>query len=396
MDSNALRIFSDIVEEIAEQGTFKAERVLVTPQSSSIDTTMVEGAINMCANNYLGLCNDPDVIAAAKASYDEWGYGLSSVRFICGTQAIHKELEATISRFLGMDDAILYSSCFDANTGLFETLLGDEDAIISDELNHASIIDGVRLCKASRWKYKNNDMAELEKCLKEAQEKGCRIKAIVTDGVFSMDGTIANLVGVCDLADKYDAIVIVDDSHGVGVIGDGLRGAHEHCGVIERIDVLTGTLGKALGGSSGGYTSGKKAIIDILRQRSRTYLFSNSLSPIIASASLTVLDMISKSDDLAARLKENTMYFRKGLADIGYDVLPGTHPIVPIMTYDEIASQKLAEKMLEKNVYVIGFFFPVVQRGKARVRTQVSAAHTKEQLDYVLNAFKEAKEELGI
>ena len=388
--------WANVAQEIKDSGLWKTERIITTPQGASIDTTKNDGLINMCANNYLGLSNNDEIKAAAKAGIDRWGYGLSSVRFICGTQELHKNLEAKLSEFLGTEDTILYSSCYDANGGLFETILGPEDAIISDELNHASIIDGVRLCKASRWKYKNNDMAELEKCLKEAQEKGCRIKAIVTDGVFSMDGTIANLVGVCDLADKYDAIVIVDDSHGVGVIGDGLRGAHEHCGVIERIDVLTGTLGKALGGSSGGYTSGKKAIIDILRQRSRTYLFSNSLSPIIASASLTVLDMISKSDDLAARLKENTMYFRKGLADIGYDVLPGTHPIVPIMTYDEIASQKLAEKMLEKNVYVIGFFFPVVQRGKARVRTQVSAAHTREQLDYVLNAFKEAKQELGI
>jgi len=388
--------WANLTQEIKDSGLWKTERIITTPQGAQIDTTKMGGLINMCANNYLGLSNNDEIKAAAKAGIDRWGYGLSSVRFICGTQELHKNLEAKLSEFLGTEDTILYSSCYDANGGLFETILTADDAIISDELNHASIIDGVRLCKASRWKYKNNDMNELENCLKEAQAKGCRIKAIVTDGVFSMDGTIANLVAVCDLAEKYDAIVIVDDSHGVGVIGDGLRGAHEHCGVIERIDVLTGTLGKALGGSSGGYTSGKKAIIDILRQRSRTYLFSNSLSPIIASASLTVLDMISKSNDLAARLKENTAYFRKGLADIGYDVVPGTHPIVPIMTYDEIASQKLAEKMLEKNVYVIGFFFPVVPRGKARVRTQVSAAHTKEQLDYVLNAFKEAKQELGI
>jgi len=388
--------WADLTQEIKDSGLWKTERVITTPQGAKIDTTKMNGLINMCANNYLGLSNNDEIKAAAKAGIDRWGYGLSSVRFICGTQELHKNLEAKLSEFLGTEDTILYSSCYDANGGLFETILTADDAIISDELNHASIIDGVRLCKASRWRYKNNNMQELENCLKEAQEKGCRIKAIVTDGVFSMDGTIANLVAVCDLADKYDAIVIVDDSHGVGVIGDGLRGAHEHCGVIERIDVLTGTLGKALGGSSGGYTSGKKAIIDILRQRSRTYLFSNSLSPIIASASLTVLDMISKSGDLAAKLKENTAYFRKGLKEIGYDIVEGTHPIVPIMTYDEIASQKLAEKMLEKNVYVIGFFFPVVQRGKARVRTQVSAAHTKEQLDYVLNAFKEAKQELGI
>ena len=386
--------WATLTQEIKDSGLWKTERIITTPQGAQIDTTKNDGLINMCANNYLGLSNNGEIKAAAKAGIDRWGYGLSSVRFICGTQELHKNLEAKLSEFLGTDDTILYSSCYDANGGLFETILGPDDAIISDELNHASIIDGVRLCKAKRFRYKNNNMEELENCLKEATD--CRIKAIVTDGVFSMDGTIANLVAVCDLADKYDAIVIVDDSHGVGVIGDSLRGAHEHCGVIERIDVLTGTLGKALGGSSGGYTSGKKAIIDILRQRSRTYLFSNSLSPIIASASLTVLDMISKSNDLAARLKENTAYFRKGLTDIGYDIVPGTHPIVPIMTYDEIASQKLAEKMLEKNVYVIGFFYPVVPKGKARVRTQVSAAHTKEQLDYVLNAFKEAKQELGI
>ncbi|MCL2375882.1 MAG: glycine C-acetyltransferase [Defluviitaleaceae bacterium] len=383
-----------LTQEIKDSGLWKTERIITTPQGAKIDTTKYPGLINMCANNYLGLSNNDEIKAAAKAGIDRWGYGLSSVRFICGTQELHKNLEAKLSEFLGTDDTILYSSCYDANGGLFETILGPDDAIISDELNHASIIDGVRLCKAKRFRYKNNNMQELENCLKEAA--GSRIKAIVTDGVFSMDGTIANLVAVCDLADKYDAIVIVDDSHGVGVIGDNLKGAHEHCGVIDRIDVLTGTLGKALGGSSGGYTSGKKAIIDILRQRSRTYLFSNSLSPIIASASLTVLDMISKSGDLAARLKENTAYFRKGLTDIGYDIVPGTHPIVPIMTYDEIASQKLAEAMLAKNVYVIGFFYPVVPKGKARVRTQVSAAHTKEQLDYVLNAFKEAKQELGI
>ena len=384
--------WANVAQEIKDAGLWKTERIITTPQSSQIDTTAKQGLINMCANNYLGLANNEQVKAAAKAGIDRWGYGLSSVRFICGTQELHKTLEAKLSEFLAIEDTILYSSCYDANGGLFETILGAEDAIISDELNHASIIDGVRLCKARRFRYKNNDMTELENCLKEAAD--CRIKAIVTDGVFSMDGTIANLKAVCDLADKYDAIVIVDDSHGVGVIGDTLRGAHEHCGVMDRVDVITGTLGKALGGSSGGYTSGKKAIIDILRQRSRTYLFSNTLSPIIANASLTVLDMLSTSSDLATRLKENTAYFRRGLKDIGYDIIDGTHPIVPIMTYDELKAQQLAEKMLEKNVYVIGFFFPVVQRGKARVRTQVSAAHTREQLDYVLNAFREAKQYL--
>jgi len=381
-------------QEIKDSGLWKTERIITTPQSSSIDTTAKTNLINMCANNYLGLANNEEVKAAAKAGIDRWGYGLSSVRFICGTQELHKNLETKLSEFLGTEDTILYSSCYDANGGLFETILGPEDAIISDELNHASIIDGVRLCKAKRFRYKNNNMEELENCLKDAAD--CRIKAIVTDGVFSMDGIIANLAAVCDLAEKYDAIVIVDDSHGVGVIGDNLKGAHEHCGVMDRIDVLTGTLGKALGGSSGGYTSGKKAIIDILRQRSRTYLFSNTLSPIIASGSLTVLDMISRSGELAGKLKENTAYFRKGLVSLGFDIVEGTHPIVPIMTYDELVAGKLAEKMLEKNVYVIGFFYPVVPKGKARIRTQVSAAHTKEQLDYALNAFKEAKQELGI
>ena len=381
-------------QEIKDSGLWKTERIITTPQSSSIDTTAKTNLINMCANNYLGLANNDEVKAAAKAGIDRWGYGLSSVRFICGTQELHKNLELKLSEFLGTEDTILYSSCYDANGGLFETILGPEDAIISDELNHASIIDGVRLCKAKRFRYKNNNMEELENCLKDAAD--CRIKAIVTDGVFSMDGIIANLQAVCDLADKYDAIVIVDDSHGVGVIGDNLKGAHEHCGVMDRIDVITGTLGKALGGSSGGYTSGKKAIIDILRQRSRTYLFSNTLSPIIASGSLTVLDMISRSGELSNKLKENTAYFRKGLSGIGFDIVEGTHPIVPIMTYDELIAGRLAEKMLEKNVYVIGFFYPVVPKGKARIRTQVSAAHTKEQLDYVLNAFKEAKQELGI
>ena len=386
--------WADLTKDIKDSGLWKTERVITSPQGAKIDTTSHSGLINMCANNYLGLSNNDEVKAAAKAGIDRFGYGLSSVRFICGTQDVHKQLEAKLSEFLKTEDTILYSSCYDANGGLFETILGADDAIISDELNHASIIDGVRLCKAKRFRYKNNNMDELENCLKEAA--GSRIKAIVTDGVFSMDGTIANLKAVCDLADKYDAIVIVDDSHGVGVIGDSLRGAHEHCGVMDRVDIITGTLGKALGGSSGGYTSGKKAIIDILRQRSRTYLFSNSLSPIIASASLTVLDMIEKSDALAKSIKENTAYFRKGMESLGYDIVPGTHPIVPIMTYDEIASQRLAEKMLEKNVYVIGFFYPVVPKGKARVRTQISAAHTKEQLDYVLNAFMEAKEELSI
>ena len=393
---SAYKHWAALAQEIKDSGLWKTERIITTPQGAEIDTTATKGVINMCANNYLGLSNNEDVKKAAVEGIGRWGYGYSSVRFICGTSQLHKDLEHRLSNFLGMEDTILYSSCYDANGGLFETILTAEDAIISDELNHASIIDGVRLCKAMRYRYKNNNMEELENCLKDAVEKGARIKAIVTDGVFSMDGTIANLVAVCDLADKYDAIVIVDDSHGVGVIGDELKGAHEHCGVMERIDVMTGTLGKALGGSSGGYTTGKKPIIDILRQRSRTYLFSNTLSPIIASASIKVLDMVENDKDLAGRLKENTAYFRQGLKDIGFEIIEGTHPIVPIMTYDEIVAGKLAEKMLEKGVYVIGFFFPVVPRGKARVRCQVSAAHTRQQLDHVLNAFKESKEELGI
>jgi len=339
----------------------------------------------MCANNYLGLANNQEVKEAAKQGIDTWGYGLSSVRFICGTQELHKNLEAKLSEFLCTEDTILYSSCYDANGGLFETILTAEDAIISDELNHASIIDGVRLCKAARYRYKNNNMADLETQLKAAST--ARIKAIVTDGVFSMDGTIANLPAICDLADKYDAIVIVDDSHGVGVIGENLRGTHEHHNIMHRIDILTGTLGKALGGSSGGYTSGKKAIIDILRQRSRTYLFSNTLSPIIASGTLKVLEIITRDKTLKTRLDENTAYFRQGLKDIGLDTVDGRHPIVPVMLYDELLAQKMAEQLLKHGVYAIGFFYPVVPKGKARVRCQVSAGHTKEQLDIALEAF---------
>ena len=384
---SAYKHLDGVARQIVDSGLWKNERVIVTPQSAVIDTAERTGLINMCANNYLGLADDERVKAAAKAAVDRWGYGLSSVRFICGTQSLHKELEAAISAFLGTEDTILYSSCYDANGGLFETILGEEDAIISDELNHASIIDGIRLCKAQRFRYKNNDMAELELCLKETA--GCRIRAVVTDGVFSMDGIIADLSAVCALAEKYDAMLIVDDSHGVGVNGATLRGTHEHRGVIGRIDVLTGTLGKALGGASGGYTSGSRAVIDLLRQRSRTYLFSNTLSPVIAGATLTALDLIRESDALARRLKENTAYFRSGLEALGFDIVPGEHPIVPVMTYEESASQLLAQKLLEKNVYAIGFFYPVVPKGRSRVRTQVSAAHTKEQLDLVLKAFKE-------
>ena len=381
-------------DEIKASGLWKTERIITTPQSSQIDTTQKSQLINMCSNNYLGLANNPQIKEAAKQGIDRWGYGLSSVRFICGTQELHKNLEVELSKFLGTEDTILYSSCYDANGGLFETLLTAQDAIISDELNHASIIDGVRLCKAARYRYKNNDMADLEAQLVAASE--ARIKAIVCDGVFSMDGTIANLPAICDLADKYDAIVIVDDSHGVGVIGENLRGSHEHCNVMDRIDILTGTLGKALGGSSGGYTSGKKAIIDILRQRSRTYLFSNTLSPIIASGSLKVLELVSASVELRNRLRENTAYFRTGIKNIGLTIVDGEHPIVPVMLFDELLAQKMAEKLLEKGVYAIGFFYPVVPKGRARVRCQVSAAHTKEQLDVAINAFAECKRELEL
>jgi len=379
-------------QEIQSAGLWKTERIITTPQSSQINTTNRQNLINMCANNYLGLSNNPEIKEAAKRGIDTWGYGLSSVRFICGTQELHKTLEDKLSQFLCTQDTILYSSCYDANGGLFETILTAQDAIISDELNHASIIDGVRLCKAARYRYKNNDMADLEAKLQEAQS--ARIKAIVTDGVFSMDGVIANLPAICDLAEKYDAIVIVDDSHGVGVIGENLRGTHEHWNVMDRIDILTGTLGKALGGSSGGYTSGKKAIIDLLRQRSRTYLFSNTLSPIIASGTLKVLELIQNDKALKTRIEENTAYFRNGIKSIGLEIVEGTHPIVPVMLYDEHKAQKMAELLLEQGVYAIGFFYPVVPKGKARVRCQVSAGHTREQLDIALDAFRVCKEKL--
>ncbi|MCL2388546.1 MAG: glycine C-acetyltransferase [Defluviitaleaceae bacterium] len=386
--------FSKTAEEIKTSGLWKTERVITTPQSSIIDTTEKTGLINMCSNNYLGLASNEDVKEAAKRGVDRWGYGLSSVRFICGTQEVHKELERELSAFLETDDTILYSSCYDANGGLFETILTAEDAIISDELNHASIIDGVRLCKAARYRYSNNNMLELEDKLKESA--ATRIRAIVCDGVFSMDGTIANLPAICDLAEKYDALVIVDDSHAVGVIGENLKGSHEHCGVMGRVDIITGTLGKALGGSSGGYTSGRKEIIDLLRQKSRTYLFSNTLSPIIAAGSLRVLELIRNSQELKNRLRENTAYFRNAMTDAGFNIVAGEHPIVPVMTYDELTAQKLAASLLEKGIYAIGFFFPVVPKGKARVRCQVSAAHTREQLDCAIAAFKACKEELKI
>ena len=391
MDNNALKHFSNIVDDIKKQGTYKSERVLITPQSGSIDTTMVDGAINMCANNYLGLSNDPGVVAAAKASYDKWGYGLSSVRFICGTQVVHKDLEATISRFLKMDDAILYSSCFDANTGLFETLLGADDAIISDELNHASIIDGVRLCKAMRLRYKNNNMEDLERCLKEAD--GTKIKMIVTDGVFSMDGTIADLKSICDLADKYQALVMVDDSHAVGFVGKTGRGTPEFNGVEGRIDIITGTLGKALGGASGGYTAARQEIVNLLRQRSRPYLFSNTLAPAIAAASLYVLNTLEADTSRRDRLEENTVFFREKLSELGFDVINSTHPIVAIMFYDAKLTGEIAARMLELGVYVVGFSYPVVPKDKARIRCQVSAAHTKDDLEFVIKQFERIQSE---
>jgi len=394
MDNNALKLYTKTVDEIKSSGTYKAERVLTTPQSGNIGTTMVPQVINMCANNYLGLCDNPEIIAAAKDAVDKWGYGLSSVRFICGTQSIHKELESAISEFLGMDNTILYSSCFDANTGLFETLLDEQDAIISDELNHASIIDGVRLCKAKRLRYKNNNMSELEKCLKEA--KGSRIKMIATDGVFSMDGIIADLKSICDLADKYGALVMVDDSHAVGFVGATGRGTPEHCGVQGRVDIITGTLGKALGGASGGYTSARKEIVELLRQKSRPYLFSNTLAPVIAGASLHVLKMLKADPSRRDLLEENTTYFRKKIAALGLNIVESTHPIVAVMFGDAKLTGDIAARMLELGVYVIGFSFPVVPRDKARIRCQVSAAHTKEELDFIVAQFTTVKKEFNL
>jgi len=381
------------INEIREAGLYKSERVIESPQEARIDVGGRE-VLNMCANNYLGLSDDPQIVKAAQEGLEKWGYGLSSVRFICGTQEIHKELEKKISDFLGTEDTILYTSCFDANGGLFETILSDEDAVISDELNHASIIDGVRLCKAQRFRYKNSDMADLEAKLLEAGS--ARFKMIATDGVFSMDGYIAKLDEICDLAEKHDAMVMVDDSHAVGFMGKTGRGTHEHHNVIDRLDVITGTLGKALGGASGGYTSGKKEIIELLRQRSRPYLFSNSVAPPIVAASIAAIDMLTQSTGLRDKLMDNTRYFREKIVAIGLDVLPGEHPIVPVMFGDAKPAVKMAEKLLEKGVYVIPFSFPVVPKGKARIRTQVSAAHSKEDLDFAIEKFREAKEELGI
>lgn len=391
---SAIGIITKTIEEIKEQGLYKSERVITTPQRDIIDTTTNFGVINMCANNYLGLADSPRVIRAAKEAYDRWGYGLASVRFICGTQQIHKDLEAAISDFLGMEDTILYSSCYDANGGVFEPILGEGDAVISDELNHASIIDGIRLCKAAKFRYKNNDMEDLRTQLEAA--KGSRIKMIVTDGVFSMDGYIANLKSICDLADEFDALVAVDDSHAVGFMGKTGRGTHEYCGVMGRVDILTGTLGKALGGASGGYVSAKKEVVELLRQRSRPYLFSNTLAPAIAGASLEVIKMLGDTTEYRDRVHENTSYFREKMEALGFDLLPGTHPIVPIMLYDARIATEFSARLLEKGVYVTGFSFPVVPRGKARIRTQVSARHTKEDLDAAIDAFSEVKIEMAI
>lgn len=380
--------------EIRDAGLFKQERIITTPQAAHIGVAGGREVLNLCANNYLGLADHPEVISAAREALDRWGYGMASVRFICGTQQPHQQLEQKLSEFLGTEDTILYGSCFDANGGLFETLLGPEDAIISDELNHASIIDGVRLCKAQRHRYRNNDMADLEDKLRAAA--GARTRLIATDGVFSMDGYIANLAAICDLAEKHDALVMVDDSHAVGFMGARGRGTHEHCGVMGRVDILTGTLGKALGGASGGYTSGRREIIALLRQRSRPYLFSNTLAPVITAASLKVLDLLESSTALRDRLEDNTRFFRSEMTTRGFDILPGTHPIVPIMLGDAALSQRFAGAMLARGVYVVGFFYPVVPHGRARIRTQISAAHTREDLVFAVEKFSEVKAEFGV
>lgn len=382
------------LDGIRTAGTYKRERVIMTPQGTTIRVADGRPVLNLCANNYLGLAQHPAVREAAHAALETWGYGLASVRFICGTQGVHQQLEAALSRFLGTDDTILYSSCFDANGGLFETVLGPEDAIISDELNHASIIDGIRLCKARRLRYRNNDMADLEARLKEAAD--ARFRMIATDGVFSMDGTIAHLAAICDLADRHDALVMVDDSHAVGFMGRTGRGTPELCGVADRVDILTGTLGKALGGASGGYTSGRHGIIELLRQRSRPYLFSNTLCPSIAGASLKVLDLLSESTALRDALESNTRHFREGMAKLGFRIIPGTHPICPVMLGDAALASRFADAMLAQGVYVIGFSYPVVPQGKARIRTQISAAHTRADLDRALAAFATVKRELDV
>ena len=387
--------FADEIAGIKEAGLWKTERVIASDQKNDITLADGSNVVNMCANNYLGLANHPDVMKAASDSLNTWGFGLASVRFICGTQGIHKTLEKRVSRFLGMEDTILYAACFDANTGLFETILGPEDAVISDELNHASIIDGVRLCKATRYRYRNNDMADLEAQLQTARDKGARRILITTDGVFSMDGTIAQLDKICDLADQYDAMVHHDDCHATGFMGATGRGVHEYCGVMDRVDIITGTFGKALGGGSGGYTSARQEIVDLLRQRSRPYLFSNTLAPSICAASLKVLDMLEASTALRDRLEENTHYFRAQMQANGFAVPEGDHPIVPVMLGDAVVAQKMSERLLELDIFAIGFFYPVVPQGKARIRVQISAGHTKADLDKAVAAFATARDELA-
>lgn len=387
--------FAADIEEIKAAGLWKTERVIDSEQKNDIRLEDGKNVVNMCANNYLGLANHPDVMAAASQSLEQWGFGAASVRFICGTQGIHKTLEQRVSKFLSTEDTILYAACFDANAGLFETILGPEDAVISDELNHASIIDGIRLCKAARYRFKNNDMADLEDQLKAAKGAGARRILITTDGVFSMDGTIAQLDKICDLADKYDAMVHHDDCHATGFMGSTGRGVHEHCNVIDRVDIITGTFGKALGGGSGGFTSGRQEIIDILRQRSRPYLFSNTLAPSICAASLKVLDMLEASTALRDKLHENTAYFRGQMQSAGFSIPEGIHPIVPVMLGDAVLAQTMSTRLLELGIFAIGFFYPVVPQGKARIRVQISAGHTLEDLDRAVSAFKQAHEELA-
>ena len=392
----ALERYRQTLEAIRAEGTYKDERIITTPQRPRIDTTRADRVLNMCANNYLGLSDHPALIQAAKESYDQWGFGLSSVRFICGTQGIHKELERKIAEFAGTDDAILYSSCFDANGGLFETILDAEDAVISDELNHASIIDGVRLCKAHRYRYKNNDMDDLRRQLQAARDAGCRTILIATDGVFSMDGYIANLKGICDLADEFGALTMVDDSHAVGFMGEHGRGTCEYCGVMGRVDIITGTFGKAMGGASGGYTAARQEIVDLLRQRSRPYLFSNALAPAICAATLKTIELLTTSTELRDRVHANAAYFRQKMEAAGFDLLPGEHPIVPVMLYDAKIAQEFAARMLEKGVYVVGFCYPVVPKGRDRIRTQISAGHTREDLDFAVDCFQAVKAEMGL
>lgn len=396
MNTETKKHYTNILDGIEKEGLFKKERIITTPQSAHIAVTTGQQVLNMCANNYLGLADNPEIIKAAKESFDKWGFGMSSVRFICGTQEIHKELEKKISQFLGTEDTILYTSCFDANGGLFETLLGEEDAIVSDELNHASIIDGIRLCKAQRYRYKNCDMNDLEEKLKEVKLNNVKNILVATDGVFSMDGFIAPLKEICNIAEQYNAMVMVDDSHAVGFMGKHGKGTHEHNDVMGRIDIITGTLGKALGGASGGYTSARKEIVDLLRQRSRPYLFSNTVAPNIVAASIKVLEMLSSTTHLRDKLEDNTKYFRANIKAAGFNIKEGVHPIVPIMLGDAVLAQTMAAKMLEKGVYVVGFFFPVVPKGTARIRVQISAAHSKQDLDFAVEKFSEVKKEMNI